>query len=68
MADTVYVVTTTINPGVEYAVDGDEFQQLIELGLVATLVSATVPSNRVVISPTAPTLPTIGQVWFNTNS
>ena len=68
MADTVYVVTTTINPGVEYAVDGDEFQQLIELGLVATLVSATVPSDRVVISPTAPTLPTIGQVWFNTNS
>lgn len=68
MAAAVYTVRTTLNPGVAYGVSQAEYEQLSDLGLVASLDGVTVPVDQVVISPTAPVAPPVGTVWFNTSA
>jgi hypothetical protein len=65
MAAAVYTVTTTINPGVQYPVSQDEYERLSDLGLVASLVSVTVPADAVIVSTIQPSAPAVGQVWAN---
>lgn len=63
----VYVVRTTLNPGVPYNATQAEYEYLLEQNILDSLDAVTVPADRVVISPTAPISPPIGQVWFNTS-
>lgn len=64
MAASVYVVTTTIGP--QYRVSQAEYEQLLELNLVASLDLVFVPPDDVVASPTPPVSPAVGTVWANT--
>lgn len=64
MAAAVYTVRTTLNPGVQYDVSQAEYEQLTDLGLVASLDGVVVPVDQVVISATEPVVP-VGIVWFN---
>lgn len=61
-----FTVETTLNPGVLYDVEEDEYQQLVEQGYVVGLEAVVVPADKVIVSPTEPTSPAVGQVWFNT--
>jgi hypothetical protein len=65
MAESVYVVTTTLGP--TYSVGQAEYEQLTEQGLIASTVSVYVPAAKVVISTTLPTTPppTGTVLWFN---
>lgn len=65
MADSVYVVTTTLGP--QYEVGQDEYENLVELGLVASLDEVVIPAAQVIVSPSMPTSPAFGTVWFNTS-
>ena len=65
MAAAVYTVETTLNPGVPYDVSQAEYEQLSDLGLITSLDGVTVPADAVVVSPTIPPSPAVGQVWAN---
>lgn len=65
MAAAVYVVTVTSNPGVQYRVPRAEYEYLLELGLLASLVEVIAPRDEIVVSTTEPTAPFLGLVWFN---
>lgn len=67
MAAVVYTVRVTQIPGVPFGVSRDEYEYLVEQGILASLDGVTVPADRVVISPTAPPAPAVGLVWFNTS-
>lgn len=64
----VYVVRTTLNPGVQISVPRAEYDHLVELGVVQSLDSVTVPADQILIQTTTPVAPQVGQVWFNTSA
>lgn len=64
----VYVVRSTLNPTVPVNATRTEYERLIELGILDSLDEVFVPPDDIVIQATAPVSPTVGLVWFNTNS
>lgn len=61
----VYVVRTTLNPGVAYNASRAEYEQLIELGILASLDAVVTPPDSIVIRTTELPGDFVGQVWFN---
>lgn len=64
----VYTVRVTQIPGVPFQVNRDEYEYLVEQGILASLDGVTVPADQVVISAIDPALttpPPVGTVWFN---
>jgi hypothetical protein len=67
MAEAVYVVRTTINPGVTYRVNRAEYEHLVELGILDSLDEVVTPPDPIAVQATEPTAPFVGLVWFNTS-
>lgn len=63
----VYVVRSTINPGVPYNATRAEYEHLVELGILESLDEVVIPADQVLIQTTTPTSPLVGDVWFNTS-
>ncbi len=64
MANT-YVVTVSNLPGVTLTIGDAELEQLQDLGLITSILSATVEVPKVVVTDgNVPTVP-VGTVWYN---
>lgn len=67
MASSQYTVTLTNTGSTQYVVGPGEYEQLTDLGLIASLIGVSVPLDQVVITTVTPATPFIGLVWFNPN-
>lgn len=64
-AESVYVVTTTLNPGTQLRVSRNEYDRLIELGYLSSLIEIIAPTADIVVSTTEPPAPAVGLIWHN---
>lgn len=67
MPEPIYRVTVTQYPGVTFDTDRAEYERLVDLGILDTLVEVVTPPEKIVVSTTEPdpAVRYVGLIWAN---